>query len=139
MLVDHSHGADLPHADYKSIFTCPLQQSSGSMNQDVIDGEFFLLNGIDSTGTISNSTGMATARQFPWAATYVFNSKLTDSIANATNEPPHFKMSAIKQGAETVVMTEKITSYGEYLDPVVQSYLNGNSRKSLSVRCRSRI
>ena len=124
-------GGDFPRADMKSIFTCPLQQPSGSLyGGEVVDGAYFLLNGRDSSGMIKNPTGMANQSQFPWAGTYVFNSKLTDTIANATNEPAHFKMSAIRHGSETVLMTEKLTNYGEYTDPDVQSYINGTSGRA---------
>lgn len=124
-------GGDLPRADMKSIFICPLQQPPGSLsNQDAILGDYFLLNGSDSTGAYRNSTGMATQRQFPWAGTYVFNSKLTSTIANTTNELPHFKMSAIKYGSETVLMVEKLTNSGEYQDELVQSYRNGTSGRT---------
>jgi prepilin-type processing-associated H-X9-DG protein len=73
---------------------------------------------------------MANQRQFPWAGTYVFNSKLTDTINPATNEPAHFKMSAIRHAAETVMMTEKIANASEYQDSVVQSYINGTSGRA---------
>lgn len=124
-------GGDLPRADMKSIFICPLQQPPGSnSNQDAIVGDYFLLNGSDSTGTYKNSTGMANQSQFPWAGTYVFNSKLTSTTAKPTDELPHFKMSAIKYGSETVLMVEKLTTAGEYLDEEVQSYLNGTSGRT---------
>lgn len=122
-------GGDLPRADMKSIFICPLQQPPVSM-QDAIVGDYFLLNGEDSTGTYKNPTGMANQKQFPWAATYVFNSKLTSTTAKLTDELPHFKMSAIKYGSETVLMVEKLTTMGEYQDPLVQSYINGTSGRA---------
>lgn len=124
---------DLPHSGMKSIFICPLQASPGSHNaHDIVFGEYYLLNGMDSSGKIKNSTGMANEKQFPWAGTYVFNSKLLDTINPTTNEPSHFKMSAIRNPAETVMMTEKIANAGEYLDPVVQSYINGSSGRASS-------
>ena len=124
-------GGDLPRSDMKSIFTCPMQQQSGSLySGEIVDGDFFLLNGKDSSGMVKNPTGMANQNQFPWAGAYVFNSKLTDTIVNATNEPPHFKMSAIKHGSETVLITEKLTNYGEYTDLDVQNYINGNSPRA---------
>lgn len=124
-------GGDFPHAGTKSIFICPAQSSPGSLSaRDIVDGEYYLLNGIDSSGTIRNPTGMASQRQFPWAGTYVFNSKLTDTINPATNEPAHYKMSAIRHAAETVMITEKIANAGEYKDSVVQSYINGSSGRA---------
>lgn len=131
-------GGDFPHAGSKSIFICPLQQESATRDPaEIVDGDYFLLNGIDSSGTIKNPTGMANQRQFPWAGTYVFNSKLTDTINPATNEPSHFKMSEIRFGSETVVMTEKITSFGEYQDPVVQSYINGTSGRASATAAKA--
>lgn len=124
-------GGDIPHSGSKSIFICPLQQESATHDTgEIVVDDYFLLNGIDSSGTIKNITGMANQRQFPWAGTYVFNSKLTDTINPASNEPSHFKMSEIKYGSETVVMTEKMTSFGEYRDQVVQSYINGTSGRA---------
>jgi prepilin-type processing-associated H-X9-DG protein/prepilin-type N-terminal cleavage/methylation domain-containing protein len=126
-----SRVGNIPHAGTKSIFICPLQASPGSLNgHDIVFGEYYLLNGVDSSGTLTNSTGMAGQKQFPWAGTYVFNSKLTDTINPATNEPAHFKMSAIRHAAETVIMTEKIANAGEYRDTVVQSYMNGTSGRA---------
>lgn len=124
-------GGDIPHSGSKSIFICPLQQESATQDPgELVVDDYFLLNGIDSSGTIKNITGMANQRQFPWAGTYVFNSKLTSTNNAAINEPSHFKMSEIKYGSETVLMTEKITSYGEYRDQMVQSYINGTSGRA---------
>ena len=124
---------DFPHAGSKSIFICPMQGAPGTYDsREVVFNDFYLLNGIDSSGKIRTLSGMATQRQFPWAGTYVFNSKLTSTINPGTNEPPHFKMSRIRKPAETVLMTEKITYGGEYQDPVVQAYIGGSSGRASS-------
>ena len=129
LVADGGTWTTLPRADMKSIFICPMQASSGSRIETPLN-DYFLLNGKDSTGTIKNNTGMANQSQFPWAGTYVFNSKLTDTIDPSTNEPAHFKMSAIRAASETVMMTEKITNSGEYVDPIVQGYINGTSGRA---------
>jgi prepilin-type N-terminal cleavage/methylation domain-containing protein/prepilin-type processing-associated H-X9-DG protein len=104
-----------------SIFICPNQLPSGTMNgHDIVLGDYFLLFGRDSTGAVKNSTGMASNRQFKFAMSYVWNSKLGDVI----NEPtePNVRLSHANPGSEVVLMTEKITNCGEYTDPSVQGY-----------------
>jgi prepilin-type N-terminal cleavage/methylation domain-containing protein len=128
MLVDDYKGVQaLPKPGDKNIFICPLAAQCETINgNDILDpsGSYYLLYGTDSTGTILNSTGMNTAKQFKFAMSYVFNSKLTSSITQS--DPPLIKMSTLRYGAETVVMTEKISNYGEYQDPGVQKWSNAN-------------
>ena len=67
-----------------------------------------------------NSTGMAANRQFKFAMTYVWNSKLGDVL----NQPAELnvKLSHCLPGSEVVLMTEKMTNSGEYTDQAVQDY-----------------
>ena len=131
MLVDDAGTlTNLPHQDVKSIFICPLQDRSGSQTIDIMAGDYFALWGTDSHNVVKNGTGLISNKQFPWACSYVWNSKLTSTILASTNEPSHLKVSAIKYPSETVVMVEKMTTYGEYQDPTVQSYMAGTSGRA---------
>lgn len=131
MLVNnYQTGADLPHpgGPNNGIFICPSAGPAAAISTsgDVILGDYFLLWGIDSTGTLKNSTHLATLKQFQFAMSYVFNSKLTSSIANTGADPTKINMSRLLPSAEVVVMTEKIAYPGEYIDPVVQAWSNAN-------------
>ncbi len=104
-----------------SVFTCPDAGPAGTLdNAELVIGNYFILNGVDSTGTIKNSTGMTAARQFPFDGTYVWNSKLT-SIINGDDQPA-VKMTQCRPGSEVVLMTEKINNPGEYTIAAVQQY-----------------
>ncbi|MFI5380339.1 MAG: DUF1559 domain-containing protein [Tepidisphaerales bacterium] len=110
-----------PCAGSASIFICPNQIEPGTMNgHDIVLGDYFLLFGRDSTGAVKNSTGMASNRQFKFAMSYVWNSKLGDIINGPTE--PNVKLSHANPGSEVVLMTEKITNSGEYIDQSVQDY-----------------
>ena len=121
ILVGGSGVSSIPKDEMTSIFTCPMQAPSGTLggNDLIIDG-YFQLNGVDSTGAIKNATGLFPAMHFPWASTYVFNSKLTSSIANPTSTT--VKMSNLRPADEVCVMCEKMTNAGEYSIPEVQNY-----------------
>lgn len=107
-----------------SIFTCPLQTRPASRStQDVFsgDGNYFMLFGEDSTGTIKNSIGTTTLKQFKFDFAYVWNSKLTNTIGGgATNR---IKISSCRPSSDLVLMTEKLTNSGEYRDAGVQKYI----------------
>jgi prepilin-type N-terminal cleavage/methylation domain-containing protein/prepilin-type processing-associated H-X9-DG protein len=125
LLLDQFHGlsAVIPYGGGpNNIFTCPMATSAASLNgNDIVKGSYFILYGIDSTGTITNLTGLATAAQFPFDCTYVWNSKLTDMIGQA-NTPTTLKMSSLRPGSEVILFTEKMGNPGEYKDPSVQEY-----------------
>lgn len=81
MLVDDFHGTPAPFANGPaSIFMCPLAGVPTQSIHDRVLGDYYLLYGTDSTGTIRNSTGMSGAGQFKFALSYVWNSKLATSI-----------------------------------------------------------
>jgi prepilin-type N-terminal cleavage/methylation domain-containing protein len=123
MLVADSHGqpAPYPGGPTASVFCCPSSLPVGSLNgHDIVDGDYFLLWGVDSAGAIRNSTGMATDKQFKFAMSYVWNSKLGSRI----NQPDqkNVPITYASPAAEVVLMTEKIANPGEYIDPLVQKY-----------------
>jgi prepilin-type processing-associated H-X9-DG protein/prepilin-type N-terminal cleavage/methylation domain-containing protein len=125
MLLDDNKGINpAPSSGHpKSIFICPTAGAPGTQNgHDIVDGDYFLLYGIDSTGTIRNSTGLASDQQFKFAMSYVWNSKLTSSIS--ASEGTTLRMSSLRPGSDVVLMTEKLAAAGEYMDDGVQRYNN---------------
>jgi prepilin-type N-terminal cleavage/methylation domain-containing protein/prepilin-type processing-associated H-X9-DG protein len=122
MLVDDYHGLKkAPCAEgEKSIFICPLAGPPATQNgHDIVSGDYFLLFGTDSSKTILNSTGLVGLKQFKFALSYVWNSKLATTLT--TGDGP-IKYSSLQPASEMVVMTEKMANYGEYRDLAVQKY-----------------
>jgi prepilin-type processing-associated H-X9-DG protein/prepilin-type N-terminal cleavage/methylation domain-containing protein len=118
-----------PHTGDSSIWTCPMQAAPGTLapTLDIISGDYFMLNGIDSTGALRNATGTKASQSFKYDCTFVFNSKLTtyglaNPITNAT-----IKMSALQPTSEVVVMVEKMTNAGEYKDRKVQAFATASA------------
>lgn len=104
-----------------SVFTCPTALPAATLNgNDIILGNYFLLYGTDSTGTIRNSTGLIAEKQFKFDLSYVWNSKLTSTITGGSQTA--LKMSQVRPASEVVMVTEKLAIPGEYKDPGVQKY-----------------
>jgi prepilin-type N-terminal cleavage/methylation domain-containing protein/prepilin-type processing-associated H-X9-DG protein len=124
LLLDQFHGLGtvIPYGGGPSnIFTCPMATPAASLNgNDIVKGNYFLLYGTDSTGTITNMTGLATLGQFPFDLQYVWNSKLASTIAGG--DQLILKMSSLRPGSEVILFTEKIANPGEYKDQAVQQY-----------------
>ncbi len=118
----------VPHAGDNSVFICPVQASPGTLDpsEDPTDADYYYLDGSDSQGLLKNATGNKLAKQFPWAASYVFNSKLGEYYDASRNqlERKIVHMSDLQPGSEVVIMTEKLTSYGEYAGTDCQNYAN---------------
>jgi prepilin-type processing-associated H-X9-DG protein len=89
-----------------------------------------MLGGVDSTGFITNSTGMFSAKQFKFNMSYVFNSALT--TLGSTDTGTTLKMSSVRPGSEVVIMSEKIANYGEYKDPSVQQFVNSSAGHAIN-------
>jgi prepilin-type N-terminal cleavage/methylation domain-containing protein/prepilin-type processing-associated H-X9-DG protein len=134
LVDDYHHINVLPYGGGPpSIFICPEMSSAGTMNgNDILDGNYFLLYGTDSTGTIRNNTGLKLLGQFRFDLTYVWNSKLASTITPTSppgattnlKEAPVLKMSWLRPASECVVMVEKLGNPQEYQDPTVQAYNN---------------
>ena len=123
MLLDNEEkGLPLPRAEGSpSVFVCVTQSGSATIGgNDRIVGDYFLLYGVDSSGRIKNSTGLVPLGNFQFAMGYVWNSKLTSTISAPT--ATSIKMSDLQNASSTVLMVEKITNPGEYLDKAVQAY-----------------
>ena len=119
MLVDDFNGIPgLPHQGEKSIFICPTAGAPSNLGGDVVVGDYFLMFGTDSTGTIRNSTGLVPDGQFKFAMSYVWNSKLANTLAGV--QSTSLKLSSASP--EVILMTEKIANAGEYRDTTVQNY-----------------
>jgi prepilin-type N-terminal cleavage/methylation domain-containing protein/prepilin-type processing-associated H-X9-DG protein len=119
-------GTVVPYAGGpSSIFICPEAAPPGTLNgNDIISGNYFLLYGTDSTGTILSPSGMSTQKQFPFDCTYVWNSKLASTIVGG--DQLVLKMSSCRPASEVILMTEKIGNAGEYQDLGVQQYNAAN-------------
>jgi prepilin-type N-terminal cleavage/methylation domain-containing protein/prepilin-type processing-associated H-X9-DG protein len=117
-LVEDAKGNPLPAVGGKStLLLCPMAITPGTQGtNDVVtaDGNYFLLNGIDSTGVVPGN-------QFKFNASYVYNSKFTDTIAGGSG-PAALKLSKLRPAAFVVTMVEKMANTGEYRDKTVQSY-----------------
>ena len=126
MLLADTHGVPAPCVDGPhTIFTCPSALNPGTMNgHDIVAGEYFLLWGVDSSGQVKNSTGLANNKQFKFAMSYVWNSKLGNTIAGPVQKNVH--MSDCRPGAEVILMTEKMANAAEYKDVYVQRYNAAN-------------
>lgn len=127
MLVAYTQGIPLPHPNSSpSVFICPASGDIGTLNgNDQVAGDYFLLYGVDSTSQIKNSTGLIAAGEFPFAMSYVWNSKLnTVYPAPSADDLPPIKMSDLTDASNTIIMTEKLNNPGEYLDFYVQEYNN---------------
>lgn len=127
MLVDDaSGGTPAPHPQGPAnIFVCPIADPPGTQNgNDIVFNDYFLLYGIDSTGEMKNSTGMASVGQFKFNFSYVWNSKLTTSIQQGTL--PGVAMTQCVPSSEVVLMVEKINNASEYMDYTVQNWVMAN-------------
>lgn len=132
LLLDQFHGLStvLPYGGGpNSVFACPMATAAETMNgNDIVKGNYFILFGVDSTGTIRNITGLSAANQFPFDGTYVWNSKLASELINGVEVTFNtLKMSSLRPAAEVIIFTEKIGNPGEYKDPAVQAYATAPS------------
>ena len=121
MLVDDYRGLQAaPKAGDHNVLICPTAGPAGTQGtNDVLspDGNYFLLDGIDSSGVLPGTT-------FKWGLSYVFNSKFTDTIG--VTGPAGFKMTKLHPSSLCVTMVEKLATSGEYRDPAVQRYNAAN-------------
>jgi prepilin-type N-terminal cleavage/methylation domain-containing protein/prepilin-type processing-associated H-X9-DG protein len=125
LVLDAAHTLAAPKDGVHSVFVCPSAGPAASLNSaDVISNGWFVLNGIDSTGALKNSTGMFGTTQFKFYSSYVWNSQLASSTA--TGDQTTLKMSSLQYASETVVMVEKVANSSEYQDPIVQRWSNAN-------------
>jgi type II secretory pathway pseudopilin PulG len=118
MLVDDQKGiARLPISGDSSIFMCPSAGPAGTQGTgDTMspDGNYFMLNGIDSTGVLTGS-------MFKFNSSYVYNSKFNDTIAFGSGSAT-LNTSRLRPSPFVVTMVEKMANSGEYRDPGVQQY-----------------
>ncbi len=130
MLLDDKNGVNpLPGPGANNIFICPAAQAPGGSlgASDVIDPNnpnFYDLWATDSSGLLMSASTPAT---FKSNFSYCYNKNLMNppaaTVANPT--PPVVvagRMSQLRPGSSVVVMCEKITYPGEYLNKKVQSW-----------------
>jgi prepilin-type processing-associated H-X9-DG protein/prepilin-type N-terminal cleavage/methylation domain-containing protein len=134
LLVDDKNGkTPLPAAGGNSIFTCPSAQSANALagNGDVYypgDPNFYAQYGTDSTGVLLSKT---TPQLFKSNLSYCYSQSVMNPPAATTGNlhpAPVLKavMSQMRPGSLVVLMAEKISYPGEYLDPGVQNWASNN-------------
>jgi prepilin-type processing-associated H-X9-DG protein/prepilin-type N-terminal cleavage/methylation domain-containing protein len=124
LVNDQTGTAPAPTTGIKSVFICPAANGPGTIGaNDTLspDGQYFLLYGTDSQGVLRPVSGS----YFKYNMSYVVNSSMTNIIGN-TQTFTTVKMSQLRQAACVVLMVEKLTVPGEYLDSAVQKYAAAN-------------
>jgi prepilin-type processing-associated H-X9-DG protein/prepilin-type N-terminal cleavage/methylation domain-containing protein len=124
LLNDQKGTAPAPTTGRKSVFICPSATGPGTIgSNDTLsaDGQYFLLYGADSQSVLQPVSG----GYFKYNMSYVVNSSMTNTFAN-TQSFSTVKMSQLRQASCVVLMVEKLTIPGEYLDSDVQKYAAAN-------------
>lgn len=129
--------SNLPTAGVNSIWVCPTagppESLAGPGNPDDATPEMF--DPSNTRTTVTNPSDFFglygtdpkngyNVRAFPFYQCYAFNSKLFTGLVSGQNIT-HVKLAQLRPGSDVVLMTEKITSYGEYQkssEPEVYSY-----------------
>ncbi|HET6247312.1 MAG TPA: DUF1559 domain-containing protein [Tepidisphaeraceae bacterium] len=126
LLVEDANGAPLPHpGGNASIFICPLAGPAAEIGgHDIVFGDYYLLFGTDSTGSIKSSSGLSNSGEFKFNMSYVWNSKLATTTKYGNQLT--LKITDCQPSSEVVIMTEKIANPGEYMDPTVQAWNKAN-------------
>jgi prepilin-type processing-associated H-X9-DG protein len=127
MLVDDQNGvAPTPTTGLHSIFVCPSASGPATIGtNDTLssDGQYFLLYGSDSVSP--HLLNPIQGSYFKYNMSYVANSSLTNTFGN-TQSFSTVKLSQLRQASSVVLMVEKLTIPGEYLDPAVQKFAHAN-------------
>jgi prepilin-type N-terminal cleavage/methylation domain-containing protein/prepilin-type processing-associated H-X9-DG protein len=132
MLVDDMKGTNtLPAAGSNNIFTCPSVQSAVAGTGDVLyptNPNFYAQYGTDSTGVLLSAT---TPQLFKSDISYCYSQSLMNPpVATRANPSPAMvigaKMSQLRPTSSVVVLCEKISAPGEYLDPSIQRWAQNN-------------
>jgi prepilin-type processing-associated H-X9-DG protein/prepilin-type N-terminal cleavage/methylation domain-containing protein len=124
LLDDNKGGAPVPYpgGGTENIFVCPVAGPPATQNgHDLVDTNWYLLYGIDSSGAMKNSTGMASEGQFKFNMSYVWNSKLSSSIQQGTLATG-INITQCNPSSDIVLMVEKINNSAEYMDNEVQRW-----------------
>jgi prepilin-type processing-associated H-X9-DG protein/prepilin-type N-terminal cleavage/methylation domain-containing protein len=132
LLVDDMTGKNpLPTPGSNNIFTCPAVLSAVPTAADTLypgNANFYAQYGTDSTGVLLSST---TPQLFKSAISYCYNQSLMNPpVATVANPNPPLvyagKMSQLRPASSVVVLVEKISAPGEYLDPTIQRWAQQN-------------
>jgi len=117
----------LPTWGQNSIFVCPMGIQPGTLNvngltansnplstqnNDVVIGDYFYLNGTDTNNSRTNVKPYGFFRSY---FSYCLNSKLFTTTNNNINVIG-IKISMLRPASSVVLMTEKLSSPGEYID-----------------------
>ncbi len=122
LLKDDFNGVALPTPPANNLFLCPTAGPAFTQGtNDVVQGEYFLLNGLDSSGAVTFP-----GNKFKFNLSYVFNSKLGDTWNAARTKVvttiPVIRQSHLRPASEVVTILEKVANTGEYTDQTVQKY-----------------
>jgi prepilin-type processing-associated H-X9-DG protein/prepilin-type N-terminal cleavage/methylation domain-containing protein len=132
LLVDDMTGKNpLPTPGSNNIFTCPAVLSATPTPSDTLypgNSNFYAQYGTDSTGVLLSST---TPQLFKSAISYCYSQSLMNPPAAtvANPNPPLVysgKMSQLRPASSVVVLVEKLSAPGEYLDPTIQRWAQQN-------------
>jgi prepilin-type processing-associated H-X9-DG protein len=154
MIADYlfnGHPESLQTAGVNSIWVCPTAGSpeslygtpegasggtpemyNGSSTTTTTPGNFFGLWGTD-TSPLPHSYRY-TPHPYPFFQCYVMNSKLFSQLTDG-QYITHVKLAQLRPGCDVVIMTEKMTQYGEYQvssDPEVYHYYPNPGNYNLS-------
>ena len=126
--------APLPKIGDDTIFMCPAADGPagvpGKDHPDPNNPNYYILYGTYSTSAIR--TDLNPQKYFQWDMVYAWNSKLTSPTNNVGLSPGFnadldcIKINQISDTCHTVLMLEKICSFGDYMDPGVQKWSKEN-------------
>jgi prepilin-type processing-associated H-X9-DG protein len=144
MLLDDKNGVSpLAAAGGNNIFTCPAAQAANALNgngDQLYPGspDFYAQYGTDSTGALLSAT---TPQLFKSNLSYCYSQSLMNPPAATLGNlnPPSVtaaKMSQLRPGASIVLMAEKLSCPGEYLDPSVQAWAASNGFLGSSINSK---
>jgi prepilin-type N-terminal cleavage/methylation domain-containing protein/prepilin-type processing-associated H-X9-DG protein len=130
LLNNFKNGGNNPLPEYgqNTMFICPatLSARTNDVSEQII-GDFYELNGQDSTNTIKSQGGLHPSFTFRFDLCYVWNSKMDSPHTpppNWNSSIEALKMPGLKPSSDVPLMLEKISNCIEYLNPIVQQYVN---------------
>jgi len=139
LLVDDMNGiSKLPAGGSNNIFTCPSVQAAVAGTGDVLypnAPDFYAQYGTDSSGVLLTPT---TPGLFKSNISYCYSQSLMNPPAPTLANPnPTIvigaKMSQLRPGSSVVIMVEKISYPGEYLNQSIQTWAANNGFLGSSV------
>ncbi len=133
LIKDMNNTSPMPAIGANNIFTCPAATAAGliASSGDLLypnNPNFYALYGTDSTGVLFSATSPAL---FKSNISYCYNNSLMNPpVATTANPNPALvvsaRMSQLRPASSVVILCEKLSTPGEYLDPAVQRWAIAN-------------